>query len=119
MNGRNAFFLLVLTFTTVIIGEVKANQYRLVTGYLPPWSMTANDHYPGMFVEIMREVDRRLGNNTKIEVFRGGVPNISLKMNQMLFYFHWRDCHSVKMCTHGCLILNPCVWFLYQTNIMK
>jgi len=72
MNGRNAFFLLVLTLATVIIGEVKANQYRLVTGYLPPWSMTANDHYPGMFIEIMREVDRRMGNNTKIEVFPWG-----------------------------------------------
>lgn len=36
--------------------------YRIVTGYLPPWSMMGNPLYPGSFVEIVREAVRRAGH---------------------------------------------------------
>ncbi|SCA56824.1 putative ABC-type amino acid transport/signal transduction systems, periplasmic component [Candidatus Terasakiella magnetica] len=52
--------------------QVKAEQYRLVTGYLPPWSMLGNQQYPGFFVEIAREMVKRAGDDISVEVHPWG-----------------------------------------------
>jgi len=61
--------------------------YRLVTGYLPPWSMANNSNYPGFFVEIMREADQRLGNKTKIETYPWGRAQKLAENNQNIILF--------------------------------
>lgn len=60
---------LFLSVFLLLSNGVKAEQYRFITGFLPPWSMSTDQDYPGFFVEIAREIDRRLGNQTKIEVY--------------------------------------------------
>lgn len=65
------YIVFSLSFYVLWLQAFAANgqDYRLVTGFLPPWSMSSDDEYPGFFVEIAREVDRRLGQQTKIEVY--------------------------------------------------
>ncbi|WP_417792624.1 substrate-binding periplasmic protein [Terasakiella pusilla] len=65
------YIVLTLTLSVFLVlpCAAKAEQYRFVTGFLPPWSMSTDPEYPGSFVEIAREIDLRLGNQTKIEVY--------------------------------------------------
>lgn len=59
----------VLVILFVCIQGANASEYRIVTAVIAPWSMPASEDFPGPFVEIIREVNKKLGNDTEIEVF--------------------------------------------------
>lgn len=44
-----------------------SEKVRIVTGYLPPWSMQTNKEQPGFYIEIMNEAQSRLRTNIPIE----------------------------------------------------
>lgn len=63
------FYPVLSLFLFTMSLNVYAQDYRLVTAYMTPWSMPGNGDHPGLFIELIQEADRRLGNNTKIEVY--------------------------------------------------
>lgn len=63
--------------------------YRIVTGYLPPWSMTGNPLYPGSFVEIVKEAVRRAGHaeNPEIHTYPWGRSQALARKEQNVLIF--------------------------------
>lgn len=64
--------IVAIFFAIIFLSTAQASEYRLLTGDIPPWSMSSSAEFPGPVIEIMKEVDRRLGNETELEVIPWG-----------------------------------------------
>ncbi len=63
---------LLFCFLVIFSARTYAADYRLITGYLPPWSMIGQKDHPGSLVELMREAVKRAGHSVEIEVLPWG-----------------------------------------------
>lgn len=91
MSNRRLIFksasFLIAIFITFASHNVFAADYRLITSHIPPWSIAPPSKLPGSLIEIIREADRRLGNNTAIEFIPWGrAQKIVQAENNILFF---------------------------------
>lgn len=58
---------LLYSFFQPVSASKPYSDIRIITGYLPPWSMQPNKSQPGFYIEIMNEAQKRLGLDIPIE----------------------------------------------------
>lgn len=61
---RTAYLALIFTLVLSVL-PARADSYYILSADLPPWTINEQN---GVFVEIVAEIERRIGNHTKVRV---------------------------------------------------